>query len=87
MTIRCLTGHEAVGPDLGASVPGRRADQATVQTIIFGFEEHFLVPVAALGDVMGDAWHHHACNPCHASPLARPSPAIFQRLCPGCDIW
>ena len=49
-----VIGHEAIGPDLGACMPGGSSKKAAIEPAVGGREEDTFSPVA-LGDVMGNA--------------------------------
>ena len=66
-----MVRQQAIGPDLGAGAPRRLADQTTVEPIIRGAKEHRLAPIAALGDVVRQARHHHPSDPRHGNPSQR----------------
>jgi hypothetical protein len=67
-------GHQAISPDRGDRASRRRGDQAAVKAVILGPEEHRLVAIAALSDVMRQTRQNHAGDPGYA--LASNSPAF-----------
>ena len=57
-----VIGHKAVGPDLGSSLARCLAEKVAVQREIIVLEECLLAAVAALRDVIGDAWNDDAAR-------------------------
>jgi hypothetical protein len=58
-----VIGHQAIGPDCCAGAPSCRGDQTPIKAIVVGLEKHRLAPIAALGDMVRQVWHHDARDP------------------------
>ncbi len=66
-----VIGHQAVGPDFGRRLGSGLGEKPDIGLIIGLGKEGFQVPVAPLGNVMGNARHHDARQSSHEPKLAQ----------------
>jgi hypothetical protein len=64
-----MVGHQAVTGDLCAVTVSVSGQQSQVETAILCGVKYLLAIVAALGDVMGDAWSDHARTSRHETEV------------------
>jgi len=50
-----VVGHQAIAPDLDMRPPRRLGEQIEVKRIVAVLEEDLRAPIAALGDMVGNA--------------------------------
>jgi hypothetical protein len=55
-----VIGHQAIGPKRQAVVPATGGQVAEIGAVVGSREKDVLAATAALGDVVGQAWHHDA---------------------------
>ena len=70
-----MVGHEAIGPAGNAVGAAALGEQVAVKRIVTFFDEQFLAPVAALGDVMGKTGSNDAGDARHERDL---QPGMFR---------
>ena len=62
-----VIGHQAIRPDRGFMLPACFGHQLQIQAIVVVGEKRFLVPVAALGDVVGVFGQNDSSDTGHGS--------------------
>jgi hypothetical protein len=65
-----MVGHQAIGPDLHGTLPAPLRHERDVGLVILICEEGRQSAVAPLGDMMGDAGSHDACDASHGSMIS-----------------
>ena len=71
-----VVGHQAVGPDPQAAGLALVGQQRQELAAVGVGEEHVLAAVAALRQVMRNAWNNNSCQSCHSLMIARSKPPV-----------
>ena len=65
-----VVGHQGEGPAGNTRRPATLGQQAAVEAVIGITEEHLLPAIAALGDMVGEAWNNKAGDASHAFSIS-----------------